>query len=108
MARRGWADGIRTFAVTPHLFWDHRENSLDLVRRLSQEVEQFLKEQGVPLRILPGTEVPTREASLTLLHEGRMPTLGDSRCVLLEPPFTGIPPNMDRFVGEFLDRGYRI
>ena len=108
MARMAWGDGIRTIVATPHLWWSFRENWFGSVQKLAGRVEVFLKENGVPLRIIPGTEVPTREGSLDLLREGRLPLLGESRCVLLEPPFAGLPPDMPRFVDQFLKQGFRI
>ncbi len=108
MARRGWDDGTRVFAMTPHLFWDHRENRRETVQRLTEEAGRLLQEHGLPLRIVPGMEVPTREGSLALLREDRVPTLGAGHCVLLEPPFAGVPDEMDRFVGAFVERGFRI
>ena len=107
-ARAAWAEGIRTFAATPHLFWGGRINRYADVKILAAEVEEFLEEHGVPLRIVPGTEVPTLPQTLQMLGEGPLPTLGDSRTVLLEPPFAGVPPDMPAFVERLLAGGYRL
>lgn len=107
-ARAGWEDGIRTVVATPHLFWGGRVNRYPEVRSLATEVELFLKEHNVPLRIIPGTEVPTLPQTLHVLGEGPLPTLGASRTVLLEPPFAGVPPEMPAFVERLLGAGYLL
>ena len=108
MARRAWRDGIRDMIATPHRWWDDRENGWDMVQALSMEITERLSETDAPIRVTPGTEVPTRPEVLDLLHAGRLPTLGSSRYILLEPPFTGIPPGMKGFVEAILGAGYQI
>jgi protein-tyrosine phosphatase len=108
MARWGWEDGIRTFVATPHLWWAGRTNRYPDVKILAGETERYLEENGIPMRIIAGTEIPTLPQTLTTLGEGPLPTLGDSRCILLEPPFAGIPDDMPRFVQRLIDDGYRI
>lgn len=108
LARRAWQFGTHTVAVTPHLFWDGRTNRFDRVREMATETRDLLQEHEVPLRIIPGTEIPTLPQTLDLLGEGRLPTLGDSRTLLLEPPFAGTPPDMPTFIARLLGEGYRL
>lgn len=108
MARKGWEDGIRTVVATPHLFWGQRLNRYADVRKLASEAELFLKEHDVPMRILPGMEVPTQPKTLQLLKSGPLPTLGESVCLLLEPPFGGIPHDMPEYVERLTQAGYRL
>jgi protein-tyrosine phosphatase len=108
MARRAWEDGIRVIAATPHLIWGRSENAYDRVQKLAVEAEGFLKEHGVPLRIIPGTELPSKPETLDLLRKGKLPTLGANRCVLFEPPFGRPVPEFETCIKGILEEGYRL
>jgi len=89
MARMAAADGTRVIVATPHVDRELTIPDPNLVRHLVAELDRAVQEEGLPLRILPGSEVPAEPELLTALQEGRVLTVGDrGRHVLVELPST--------------------
>lgn len=87
MARMAVADGIRTIVVTPHQLGSYAHNYGQLIRTRTEELQQFLDAQQVPLRVLPGADVRIEASMFKLLRAGQALTLADrGRHVLLELP----------------------
>jgi protein-tyrosine phosphatase len=87
MARMAAADGIGTIVVTPHQLGSYRQNSGDEIRRRTAELQKFLDERQVALRVLPGADVRIEADITSLLRSGEVLTLADRRKhVLLELP----------------------
>ena len=87
MARLAVDDGIGTIVVTPHQLGSYRHNSGDDIRRRTTELQQFLDQHQVPLRVLPGADVRIEAGMTALLRTGEVLSLADCRKhVLLELP----------------------
>ncbi len=87
MAAMAVADGIRTIVVTPHQLGSFAHNRGDVIRKRTAELEQFLREHGVSLRVLPGADVRIEPGMIDKLRSGDVLTLADRRKhVLLELP----------------------
>ena len=87
MARLAVADGISTIVATPHQLGCHAGNSGDAIRRKAGQVQQFLQQHDVSLRILPGADVRIEPDLVGKLRDGEVLTLADKRRhVLLELP----------------------
>ncbi len=98
MARLAVADGISTVVVTPHQFGGCAENHGELIRAQTTRLQQFLLQQEVPLRVLPGAEVRIEPDLVRKLQSGQLLTLADRRRhVLLELPSEIYLP-LDRLV----------
>ncbi len=103
MAEMAVADGIHTIVVTPHQLGSFGHNTGDQIRGLTQELQQILDSEGIPLEILPGADVRIEEGMIEKLVSGEVLTLGDHRRhVLLELPHEMYFP-LDNLLTE-LDR----
>ena len=87
MASMATADGIQTIGVTPHQLGNFSHNGGQAIRRCTAELQQFLEEHGVSLRVLPGADVRIEPEMVDKLQSGEVLTLADRRKhVLLELP----------------------
>lgn len=87
MARMAVVDGIQTIVVTPHQMGNFSHNDGDLIRQRTQELQQVLHENNIPLRVLPGGDVRIEPDMISGLKSGKVMSLADRRKhVLLELP----------------------
>lgn len=87
MARMAVADGLRTIIVTPHQLGGFSHNAGSLVRTRTAELQQFLDDHEVPLRVLPGGDVRIEAGMVKLVRAGQVLTLADrGKHLLLELP----------------------
>ncbi|MCG8450891.1 MAG: hypothetical protein MI725_15095 [Pirellulales bacterium] len=87
MAQLAVADGIQTIIATPHQLGNFAHNQGDTIRARTLELQQFLDEHGISLRVLPGGDVRIEETMIQQLVCGEVMSLGDlRRHVLLELP----------------------
>jgi protein-tyrosine phosphatase len=86
--------GTRVMIATPHRYWGGRENTPDLVRRLTADVQAELMQRtaGHVISLLPGQEIPLRPETAEELLAGKVLSLGDAgKYCLVEPPFDNLP-----------------
>ncbi len=86
--------GTNLMVATPHRWFSGRENTPELLLRLTHEVNQAL--QTIPcgrfIQIIAGQEVPLRPETAEELQHRRLLTFGDEgKYVLVEPPFDHLP-----------------
>jgi protein-tyrosine phosphatase len=87
MARMAVADGIQTIVVTPHQLGAYGHNTGDVIRARTRQLQQFLSDNEVKLRVLPGGDVRIEAEMISRLRTGEVMTLADRRKhVLLELP----------------------
>lgn len=87
MARMAVDDGITTIIATPHQCGNYAQNDGEMIRRTVAQVQEFLKQNAVPLRVLAGADVRIESDMPQGLQEGRIVSLADRRRhVLLELP----------------------
>lgn len=100
MARLAAADGVQVIVASPHVYEQDRP-APENIRDLSAELDRLVVAEGLPLRILPGSEIRATPTLLEDLQAGRVLTLGDrGRVVLIELPAAGHP----MFAGELFFR----
>ena len=81
-------DGTTTVLATPHQLgrYDGRNESGEIRRKVG-EITAALKDEGIPLRILPGSDVRIDERIPSLIEQDRVMTVADSgQYLLLELP----------------------
>lgn len=106
IARAAAAGGTRTIVATSHVSFEYR-TSADTVARLVAQVNERLREERIDVEVVPGAELAmTYAGDLAAGELGRL-SLGRSRWVLLEPPFTAMVTGLDRIVAELSRQGYR-
>lgn len=98
MARMAWNSGVGTIVATPHcnLPGDVRKNYIsDSLARRYAKFRNVLRQQNIPLHVLPGSEVYWSEEVPALFRQGLLPTIADSRYLLVEFAFDTSCAEMD-------------
>ena len=96
-------EGIRLVFATAHAYPKLRAFDLALYRERLCEANACCESEDWPLRVLPGCEIRYCSSVPDLLAAGRLPTLGDSRRVLIEFDSDVSPVE----IAEAADRLYR-
>lgn len=99
MAEVASKDGVMLLVATPHVitgvFDNHKENILKQVLKLNE----FLKDSGVNLPILPGAEYYLEPDLPKRLADGELLTLNNTgRYILVELPTTMVPEYTDNIL----------
>lgn len=77
MARMAVAEGTSTVICTPHQLGSYAHNDVQTVRARTGALQKVLKQQQVPLRVLPGAEVRLESNLIVDLLRGQVLTLAD-------------------------------
>lgn len=105
MARAAVNDGIKIVACTPHIYPGLYENSRAIIEQAIAEFELDLQQHDIPLTLTIGADTHLVPDLLQGIQSGRIPTLGDSRFLLLEPPHHVAPPRFEESVFQLLAAG---
>ena len=99
MLKEAVADGIGTIICTPHItpgvyefpeedFWAH-----------FAEAEDYIRREGLPLKLYAGAELLYTDNTPRMLREGRVPTLAGSNYAMVEFISAGRPVICTRLPG---------
>lgn len=107
MAQMAVDTGTRVIAATPHRFWRGHDISADNIAWHVERLQGEMDRRGIPLRIVPGCEIPTWPDPLEKIDDGHLMRLGgpESTTVLIEPPFDRIPGNALRLLEALMEQG---
>lgn len=105
MARAAVNDGIKITACTPHIYPGLYENSQTIIAQAIADFELELIRHEIPLSLTIGADTHLAPDLLQGIQEGRIPTLGHSRFLLLEPPHHVAPPRFEESVFQLLAAG---
>lgn len=106
MARIAASDGITVIACTPHIVPGLYDNAGPAIRLAVHELAMAMADAGIPLRLVPGSDVHLAPDLGDGLRSGRVQRLGDSRYFLLEPPHQVMPPRLEDMIFQLLATGY--
>jgi len=106
MARKAVEDGIEVIACTPHIYPGLYENTAQGIHQGVEALQAELDREGVELKLSFGADTHLTPDLVAGLRSGRIPSLGDTRYFLLEPPHHVAPPHFDEFVFNVLTAGY--
>lgn len=106
MARMAVADGITLTACTPHIYPGLYMNDTAGITAARDALQQTLDEEGIPLQLTIGADVHLVPGLLEGLREGRIPTLHNTRYLLLEPSHHVAPPHFQESVFALVAAGY--
>jgi len=106
MASIAVADGIRTIFCTPHIYPGLYENKGPDIRRRVGLLQLVLQDRGIDLNLSYGADVHLVPEIFDGLRTGRIPTLGGSRYLLLEPSHHVRPPRFTETVFAIIGAGY--
>ena len=84
LLRQNVENGVRLVYATAHAAPGLRRFDAELYRERLKEANAYCRKRDWPLRILSGCELYYSPAAVDALLEGRIPTLGGSRYVLIE------------------------
>ena len=102
-----YADGVRTVIVTPHYRVGMFEPSMDDIYEQFARVKEIASLVGEGLQVFLGCEFHANEDMVTVLRQGRRPTLAGSRYVLAEFSEKHEYPFIRRQCYELLSSGYK-
>jgi protein-tyrosine phosphatase len=97
MARMAVADGIVTVACTPHILPGVYNNTAPRIAAAVTAFAAALAQARIPLEITTGADVHLAPNLLSEIQAEQIPTLGQSRYLLLEPPHHVLPPRLEEF-----------
>jgi protein-tyrosine phosphatase len=106
MAKIAVGDGIRCIACTPHVYPGLYENTTTGIRERVSKLQATLDAKELKLRLTTGADAHLTPELLPRLRAGTVPTLGDSRYFLLEPPHHVYPPHFEDSVFQFVLAGF--
>jgi protein-tyrosine phosphatase len=105
MAREAVKEGIHTIIATPHhknLYFDNpKEVILGKVKKLNDR----LREENIPLAILPGQEPAIHGDILKDYQQGDILTLNETQYVFIELPSGHVPRYSSQFLFELQNMG---
>jgi protein-tyrosine phosphatase len=105
MARIAAADGIGTIVCTPHIYPGMYDNNAAGIRLAVGQLQSHLDEAGISLRLLAGADAHLVPDMAGEIRADRVPTLADSRYLLLEPPHHVAPPRFEETIFELMAAG---
>ncbi|KIY20681.1 tyrosine-protein phosphatase [Mesobacillus subterraneus] len=98
MARAAVDEGIDTIIATPHHKNGRYENSKQAIIEKTDELNEVLKAEGIPLHILPGQEPAIHGELVTGMTLGEVSTLNFSRYLFIELPAGHVPRYTDQLL----------
>ncbi len=105
MARVSAADGVSVLACTPHILPGLYHNTGPQIRATLQQLQEVIRQEGIPLRLVPGADVHMVPDLVEGLRSGRILSIADSRYVLVEPPHHTAPQQLEDFFFGLLVAG---
>jgi protein-tyrosine phosphatase len=106
MARIAVEEGIRVMACTPHIYPGLYQNHKAGIVAARDALQTALDERGIALQLTTGADVHLVPGVLEGLRAGTIPTLHDTRYVLLEPSHHVVPPRFAESVFQLVAAGY--
>lgn len=106
MARIAVDDGIDTIFCTPHIYPGLYENNGPDIQRRVANLQLILRDKGIALALNYGADAHLVPNMLPSVRSGKVPTLGGSRYLLLEPSHHVRPPRFREEVFALVAAGY--
>ncbi|MFP9130276.1 tyrosine-protein phosphatase [Niallia sp. BSM11] len=100
MAKEAVVEGINTIIATPHHRNNKYENKKESISRQVRELNSVLKEENIPLTILPGQETRIFGEILNDYNNGEILTLANTDYLFIEFPSSSVPRYAERLLYE--------
>ncbi|MBL4623580.1 MAG: hypothetical protein JKY42_00290 [Flavobacteriales bacterium] len=110
MAQMAVDDGIKTIVATPHIHLGRFDNDLNSIKIVLSEFKTALQENNIPLDVRVGAEVHIDPEVMGMIAQDAIPFVGELdglKVMLLEFPFTHVPPGSDKFVQWLQQKGIK-
>jgi len=98
MCRQAVAHGIKTIVATPHILNSVYKNNPQDIEEKVKILNQKIKENNIPLQVLPGSEVHLNADIIEAIKKKEILTLNKSNYILLEFPHTQIPLHIEEIL----------
>ena len=98
MCQQAYEDGIKTIVATPHTLNGIYDNYPKVIEEKVKTLNQKLKENNIPLQVLPGSEVHLRGDIIEKLKKQEIITLNKTNYILLEFSTTQIPLQIEEIL----------
>jgi protein-tyrosine phosphatase len=106
MCRMAFDDGVRTIVATPHTLNGVYSNNSVKIKEQSLFLQELLHEKGIPLNIIPGSDVRIYPALTGLIEKGEALTVNDhKRYIILELPDLFPLPAVKQLILDLIGRG---
>jgi len=106
LAKAAVEEGISTIIATPHHKNGIYDNERDSIVKYVQLLNELLKQEGIPVDILPGQETRINGDMLKELEEGKIQPLNDTKYVFVEFPFSSVPHYAEKMLFDLQVKGY--
>jgi protein-tyrosine phosphatase len=98
MAKKAVNEGIKAIIATPHHKNNIFENPKESILKKVFELNQKLKEKGIPLEVFPGQEPAINGEFLMDYEQGELLTLNNTHYLFIELPSGHVPRYTEKFV----------
>ena len=98
MCRQAVTNGIKTIIATPHILNGAYDNKPQAIEGKVKILNQKIKENNLPLQVLPGSEVHLCADIIEAIKKKEILTLNKSNYILLEFPHTQIPLHIEEIL----------
>jgi protein-tyrosine phosphatase len=106
MARIYLKNEIKKVIATPHYIEGYENSTKENNLLALEKLKEALDKEGLDLKIYLGNEIYISMDIASLLKEGKVSTLNDSRYVLVELPMIDMPMYTESVIYELLLKGY--
>jgi protein-tyrosine phosphatase len=108
LARAAVAGGTRVMVATPHVTWDHPENTAARIAEGVRDLRRALDDEGIALDVRTGGEVAMTRAIDLDDTELQALRLGGGPWLLVECPFSPATAAFEAILHGLAARGHRI
>ncbi len=98
--------GITNIMLTPHHHVGPYMTPKDTVMEKLQEIQKLIDENELDIEVHHGQEIRINETIIDDLNRGFNTSLNDSQYILVEMPFTELPPFYETVIDELIENGY--
>ena len=98
MCRQASEDGVKTIVATPHTLNGMYENHPQAIEEKVKILNQKLKENNIPLQVLPGSEVHLSADIIEKIKKQDIMTINKTKYLLLEFPADQIPHQVEEIL----------
>lgn len=106
MLRLAYEEGIRVILATPHHHPRRGHKDANFIRQVYGTVQPLAARAGI--RLLLGSEIYFSETTVSELAAGRLLTMNDSRCVLIEFDPESAVLYIEQSIQQLQNAGYEI
>jgi len=98
MCQQASEDGVKTIVATPHTLNGIYENHPQAIEEKVKILNQKLKENNIPLQVLPGSEVRLSADIIEKIKKQEIMTINKTKYLLLEFPADQIPHQVEEIL----------